>query len=52
MEFYKRPEALTNDFFVNLLDLRTTWKAVSESDDAFVGGDRMAGWIKMGWNKS
>ncbi|WP_144893668.1 catalase/peroxidase HPI [Flavobacterium tiangeerense] len=39
-------ETLTNDFFVNLLDLRTTWKAVSESDDAFVGSDRMAGGLK------
>jgi catalase-peroxidase len=37
--FYKQNETLTNDFFVNLLDLRTTWKAVSESDDAFVGSD-------------
>ena len=44
--FTNRPEALTNDFFVNLLDLRTTWKAVSESDDAFVGSDRMAGGLK------
>ena len=44
--FTKRPEALTNDFFVNLLDLGTTWKAVSESDDAFIGSDRMAGGIK------
>ncbi|MFV8391880.1 catalase/peroxidase HPI [Flavobacterium sp. LB2P6] len=42
----KRPEALTNDFFVNLLDLGTTWKAVSESDDAFVGTDRKTGAIK------
>jgi catalase-peroxidase len=41
---FKRP-ALTNDFF-NLLDLGTTWKAVSESDDAFIGSDRMAGGIK------
>jgi catalase-peroxidase len=44
--FTSRPETLTNDFFVNLLDLRTTWKAVSESDDAFVGSDRMAGGLK------
>jgi catalase-peroxidase len=35
MGFTSRTETLT-DFFVNLLDLRTTWKAVSESDDAFV----------------
>ncbi|MFV8362346.1 catalase/peroxidase HPI [Flavobacterium sp. ZT3P35] len=44
--FTKRLEALTNDFFVNLLDLGTTWKAVSESDDAFIGSDRTAGGIK------
>ena len=44
--FTKRPEALTNDFFVNLLDLCTTWKAVSESDDAFVGSDRIVGGLK------
>ena len=44
--FTNRPEALTNDFFVNLLDLKTTWKAVSESDDAFVGSDRLAGGLK------
>lgn len=44
--FTKRPEVLTNDFFVNLLDLGTTWKAVSESDDAFVGTDRATGSIK------
>lgn len=44
--FTKQPGALTNDFFVNLLDLSTTWKAVSESDDAFVGTDRKTGAIK------
>lgn len=44
--FTKRPGALSNDFFVNLLDLSTTWKAVSESDDAFVGTDRKSGTIK------
>ncbi|WP_310377717.1 catalase/peroxidase HPI [Flavobacterium sp.] len=44
--FTKRPEVLTNDFFVNLLDLSTSWKAVSESDDAFVGTDRISGAIK------
>ena len=44
--FTKRPEVLTNDFFVNILDLGTTWKAVSESDDAFVGSDRKTGAIK------
>lgn len=44
--FTTRPGSLTNDFFVNLLDLGTTWKAVSESDDAFVGTDRINGSIK------
>jgi catalase-peroxidase len=44
--FTKRPEALTNDFFVNLLDLSTSWKPVSESQDAFVGTDRSTGAIK------
>jgi len=44
--FTSRKEALTNDFFINLLDLSTTWKAVSESDDAFVGTDRKTGNIK------
>lgn len=44
--FTNRKEALTNDFFINLLDLSTTWKAVSESDDAFVGTDRKTGNIK------
>ena len=44
--FTKTPEMLTNDFFVNLLDMNTTWKAVSESDDAFVGTDRNTGSIK------
>lgn len=44
--FTKRPEVLSNDFFVNLLDLSTSWKAVSESDDAFVGTDRISGAIK------
>ena len=44
--FTKNPEFLTNDFFVNVLDLGTTWKAVSESDDAFIGTDRKTGAIK------
>ncbi|RPI22341.1 MAG: catalase/peroxidase HPI [Acidobacteria bacterium] len=38
--FTKRPEALTNDFFVNLLDMSTTWKSSSEEDDVFEGYDR------------
>ena len=44
--FTKRPEALTNDFFVNLLDLGTTWKAISETGDVFEGRDRATGEIK------
>ncbi|MDZ4148820.1 MAG: catalase/peroxidase HPI [Flavobacteriaceae bacterium] len=35
--FTKHPEALTNDFFVNLLDLETTWKATSDAQNEFVG---------------
>jgi catalase-peroxidase len=41
--FTERPEALTNDFFVNLLDMGTSWKATSASDDVFEGSDRMTG---------
>ena len=44
--FTKRPETLTNDFFVNLLDMSTTWKATSEDDDVFEGRDRETGEIK------
>ena len=44
--FTNKQEQLTNDFFVNLLDLTTNWKAVSESDDAFMGTDRSSGSIK------
>ena len=44
--FTKRPEALTNDFFVNLLDMSTTWKAASEADDVFEGRDRATGELK------
>jgi catalase-peroxidase len=43
--FTKRPETLTNDFFVNLLDMSTTWKAGSE-DDVFEGRDRKSGELK------
>ncbi|KGK98785.1 hydroperoxidase [Methanococcoides methylutens] len=42
--FTKRPETLTNDFFVNLLDMNTEWKATS--DDVFEGRDRTAGELK------
>ena len=44
--FTARPEALTNDFFVNLLDMATEWKAVSESKDLFEGRDRKTGEVK------
>jgi catalase-peroxidase len=44
--FTKRPEALTNDFFVNLLDMGTTWKAVSEEKALFEGRDRKTGKLK------
>jgi catalase-peroxidase len=44
--FTKRPEVLTNDFFVNLLDMGTTWKAVSEDHDEFEGRDRKTGELK------
>ena len=44
--FTKRPEALTNDFFVNLLDMGTTWEAVSEARDVFEGRDRKTGELK------
>ena len=44
--FTDRPEALTNDFFVNLLDMGTTWKAVSADEDLFEGRDRKTGAAK------
>jgi catalase-peroxidase len=44
--FTKRPETLTNDFFVNLLDMNTTWKATSEDEDLFEGHDRATGELK------
>jgi catalase-peroxidase len=44
--FTKRPETLTNDFFVNLLDMGTEWKAVSKDDDVFEGRDRKTGEVK------
>jgi catalase-peroxidase len=44
--FTKRPETLTNDFFVNLLDMSTTWKATSEDEDIFEGRDRKTGKLK------
>ena len=44
--FTKRPETLTNDFFVNLLDMRTTWKATSADENVFEGRDRATGELK------
>jgi catalase-peroxidase len=44
--FTKTPEALTNDFFVNLLDMNTTWKATTEDKDVFEGRDRATGELK------
>ena len=41
-----RPGALTNDFFVNLLDFGTTWKATSEAQDQFEGHDRVTDQVK------
>jgi catalase-peroxidase len=41
--FTKRPEVLTNDFFVNLLDMSTTWKPTTEDADVFEGRDRATG---------
>jgi catalase-peroxidase len=44
--FTKRPEALTNDFFVSLLDMGTEWKPVSDGADVFEGRDRKTGELK------
>jgi len=44
--FTKRPGVLTNDFFVNLLDMGTEWKAVSDAKDLFEGRDRKTGKVK------
>ncbi len=44
--FTKRPETLSNDFFVNLLDMGTTWKATSEDQEVFEGRDRQSGDLK------
>jgi catalase-peroxidase len=41
----KRPGMLTNDYFVNLLDMRTSWKAVSDAQDVFEGRDRKTGTV-------
>ena len=44
--FTERPETLSNDFFVNLLDMGTEWKAVSEDAEEFEGRDRKTGELK------
>jgi catalase-peroxidase len=44
--FTRRPEALTNDFFVNLLDMSTEWKPVSDTQDVFEGRGRKTGELK------
>jgi len=44
--FTHKPEALTNDFFVNLLDMRTEWQAVSDAKEVFEGHDRKTGELK------
>ena len=41
--FTERPETLTNDFFVNLLDMKYVWKATSDSQDTFEGSERKSG---------
>jgi len=44
--FTSRPEALSNDFFVNLLDMGTEWKPISKDADVFEGRDRKTGEVK------
>src|SRR4029079_626193 len=44
--FTKRPETLTNDFFVNLLDMSTAWKATSDAQAVYEGRDRKTGEVK------
>ncbi len=48
--FTHRPETLTNDFLVNLLDMRTIWKATSDAEESFEGRDRVTGELK--WTAS
>ena len=48
--FTRRPGALTNDFFVSLLDLDTTWKPTSETEEVFEGRDLRTGEVK--WTAS
>lgn len=44
--FTTRPETLSNDYFVNLLDMATCWKPVSDTEDASEGSDRASGEVK------
>ncbi|MTI23272.1 catalase/peroxidase HPI [Fulvivirga sp. RKSG066] len=44
--FTDKPGALTNDFFINLLDMNTTWSATSDDQDVFEGKDRKTGSVK------
>ena len=44
--FTQQPEALTNDFFKNLLDMGVEWKPVSEANEEFEGRDRKTGEVK------
>jgi catalase-peroxidase len=44
--FTSRPETLTNDFFINLLSIGTTWKGISQAGDIFEGADRATGKVK------
>jgi catalase-peroxidase len=44
--FTQRPEALTNDFFVNLLDMRTRWQPAADDNGVFEGCDRATGALK------
>ena len=44
--FTDKPETLTNDFFVNLLDMNTTWKTAEKDNDMFEGTNRATGKLK------
>jgi catalase-peroxidase len=50
--FTKRPQTLTNDFFVNLLDMSTEWKPTSEAGQVFEGRDRKTGKVKWTGTRS
>jgi len=44
--FTKKPETLTNDFFINLLDMNTTWKETDKNEELFIGRDRKTNKVK------